>query len=217
VRTRGPAALERVWGMFAFVVAGVDGSFVVARDPLGITPLYWIRDGDTVVFASELKGFDPERRADVEVFPPGHYWTPDGGLEEFHSVGAQAEPPGVVRQAADQPEPPDEVLAAIRDTLVDAVEGSMIADVPVGAFLSGGLDSSLVTAIAARAARRDGWTLPTFSIGLADSEDLAAARQVAAAVGTDHHERVYTTDDLLDWTPEVVGVIESFDTQLVNS
>jgi asparagine synthetase B (glutamine-hydrolysing) len=67
------------------------------------------------------------------------------------------------------------------------------------------------------AAIRRGWRLPTFSVGLADSDDLTAARRLAAEVGTAHHERIYTEDELIDWVPEVVGVIESFDPQLVHS
>jgi asparagine synthase (glutamine-hydrolysing) len=215
----GPAALSRLWGMFAVVAAGEDGSFVVARDRIGIAPLYWVRDGGTVVFASELKAFDPQRRSDVEPFPPGHTWSPDAGLQAIGTL-----PPArttritdVIHAVEDGEDPPDAVFAAIRDTLIAAVERCMVADVPLGTLLSGGLDSSIVTAIAARIAEREGWQLPTFSVGLAGSEDLAAARQLASALGTAHHERVYTEDELIDWVPEVVRVIESFDPQLVHS
>ncbi len=215
----GPAALDRLWGMFAFAVAGEDGGFLAARDLLGIAPLYWVRDGDTVVFASELKAFDPERRDDVEAFPPGHSWTPERGLEAFSALPerrtqAVAE---LLGEELGAEEPPEAALQAIRDTLVTAVERCMVADVPVGTLLSGGLDSSLITAIAARVARDQGWRLPTFSVGMADSDDLAAARQLATELGTAHHERVYTDDELIDWVPEVIGVIESFDPQLVHS
>ena len=214
----GPEALARLWGMFALVVAGEDGTFVAARDLLGISPLYWVRDGDTVVFASELKAFDLHRRGDVEPFPPGHVWTPEGGLRQVAALpgGGSDTLRGLVgAEVAD--EPSAAVLEMIRDTLVNAVERCMAADVPVGTLLSGGLDSSLVTAIAARLAEREGRRLPTFSVGLADSEDLAAARRLADELGTDHHERIYTPDELIDWVPEVIGVIESFDPQLVHS
>jgi asparagine synthase (glutamine-hydrolysing) len=214
----GPAALTRLWGMYAVIAAGEDGSFVAARDRIGIAPLYWARDGDTVVFASELKAFDPARRNDVEPFPPGHTWSPQAGLEQFHALPATRSP--AVRElvgAAEGVEPPDAVLAAIRGTLVTAVERCMVADVPIGTLLSGGLDSSIVTAIAARITQRQGYRLPTFSTGLADSEDLAAARQLASELGTEHYERIYTEDELIDWVPEVIGVLESFDPQLVHS
>jgi asparagine synthase (glutamine-hydrolysing) len=215
----GPEALTRLWGMFAVVAAGEDGSFVAARDRIGIAPLYWVRDGDTVVFGSELKAFDPDRRNDVEPFPPGHTWSPDSGLERFHALpaGRSAAVAGLLGVEEGAGEPPEAVFAAIRDTLVTAVERCMVADVPIGTLLSGGLDSSIVTAIAARIAKDQGWRLPTFSTGLADSEDLAAARQLASELGTEHYERVYTEDELIDWVPEVIGVLESFDPQLVHS
>lgn len=215
----GPDALARLWGMYAFVAAGDDGRFMAARDPIGIAPLYWVRDADTVVFASELKAFDPDRRDRVEPFPPGHRWTPEAGLERFRELPPRRSPAVVelLRETAEAEEPPPEVLAAIRDTLVRAVERCLRAEVPVGTLLSGGLDSSIVTAIAARIARREGWRLSTFSVGLGDSEDLAAARRLAAELGTAHYERIYTEDELIDWVPEVIGVIESFDPQLVHS
>ncbi|QBI21478.1 asparagine synthase (glutamine-hydrolyzing) [Egibacter rhizosphaerae] len=215
----GVDGFTKLWGMYAFILAGADGRFIVGRDPLGITPLYWVRDDDTVLFASELKAFDPDRRNDVEPFPPGHAWIPGDGLVEFGGLPERRT--GQVAQlltgAEDQEEPPEEVLTAIRDTLYTAVARSMRADVPVGALLSGGLDSSLVCAIGAKVASEQGWTLPTFAVGLEGSDDLEAARRVAEAVGTEHHERVYTEDELIDWVPEVIGVIESFDPQLVHS
>lgn len=218
VRDEGTGAFTQLWGMFAFVCAGADGRFIAGRDPIGIAPLYWVREGDTVIFASELKAFDPHRRNSVEAFPPGHTWTPQDGLHRFRSLPAHT---GSVRDrlgaALDEEEPPTEAFDAIRGTLVTAVERCMEADVPVGTLLSGGLDSSIVTAIAARVAEEGGWRLPTFSVGLEDSEDLAAARRLAGELGTEHHERVYTEDELIDWVPEVIGVIESFDPQLVHS
>lgn len=215
----GPEGLSRLWGMFAFVLAGADGRFIAGRDTFGIAPLYWVRDEDTVIFASELKAFDPERRPNVEPFPPGHTWTPGDGLQQFRGL-PERRPPQVaelIGGTENDDEPPAEVLTAIRDQLITAVDRSMRAEVSVGALLSGGLDSSLVTTIAARLAREQGWTLPTFSVGTAGSADLEAARRVAEAAGTDHHERVYTPDELIDWVPEVIGVIESFDPHLVHS
>ncbi|TLW93576.1 asparagine synthase (glutamine-hydrolyzing) [Saccharomonospora piscinae] len=214
IEADGLAALSRLWGMFAFAGATIDGGFFAARDTMGIAPLYWARQNGTAVFASELKAFDPHRRPDVEPFPPGHVWTPTDGLVPFR-VLADVAPAGV--PGGQDPEPSEAALAAIRDALIGAVERCLVADVPVGALLSGGLDSSLVTAIAARHAHRAGRRFPTFAVGLAGSDDLVAARQVAEALGTDHHERVYTHDELIDWVPEVIRVIESFDPSLVHS
>ncbi len=214
VEADGPAALSRLWGMFAFAGADTDGRFFAARDTMGIAPLYWARHDGTAVFASELKAFDPHRRPEVEPFPPGHVWTPEDGLTPFRVLTGTT-PTAVPGDSGE--EPPEEVLAGVRDALIEAVERFLSADVGVGALLSGGLDSSIVTAIAARHAHRTGQRFPTFSVGLADSADLVAAREVADALGTDHHERVYTDDELIDWVPEVIRVIESFDPSLVHS
>src|SRR4051812_1663182 len=130
----GPDSLDQLNGMFAFVLAGRDGRFLAARDPVGIKPLYWARRGRDVRFASEMSAFDRDWQRYVEVFPPGHYWTPQRGLVQFAS-------------AVPSSEAPDE---STRDVLVRSVERQMMGDVPVGVFLSGGLDSSIVAAIAQR-------------------------------------------------------------------
>lgn len=211
----GPAAFEQLWGTFALAIAGEDGRFAVARDTFGIAPLYWARDGRTTLFASELKAFDEAWRPLIEPFPPGHMWTPGEGLVPFRPAPVAA--PVLMRSRDPREDPPEWVLDAIRETLVRAVEHAMRADVPVGAFLSGGLDSSVVAAIAARAARREGRTLQTFVAGLPDSGDLAAARLVAEHLGTDHHERVYTPEEAIAATPGVIAMLESFDPTLVHS
>jgi len=138
---RGTSGLAELSGMFAFVVAGRDGRFVVARDPVGIKPLYWARRNGAVRFASEMHAFDPEWQAFVEPFPPGCAWTPEQGLVRFASAVPPQQAPVEGREA---------LLAGTRDTLVRAVRQQMMGDVNVGVFLSGGLDSSLVAAIASR-------------------------------------------------------------------
>ncbi len=216
---RGPAAFSELLGMFAFVIAGKDGRFVAARDPVGIKPLYWARRGDQVRFASEMGAFDAPWRPAVEVFPPGHYWTPEDGLVAFATPVAprQDMADGLDSRSADNTEVPDRVLDRVRAQLVSTVERQMMGDVPVGVFLSGGLDSSLVAAIAARWYRRRGQSLKTFAVGLADSPDLLAAREVAEHIGSEHHERIYTSADALRAVPDVVRVIESYDPSLVRS
>ena len=211
----GLGAFERLWGTFAVAIAGEDGRFAAARDTFGVSPLYWARRGDTVLFASELAAFEDEWRPEVRPFPPGHAWTPDGGLTPWRPFPAAA--PVLLRSRAPDEEPPAWVFDALRETLVRAVERSLVADVPVGILLSGGLDSSVVTAIAARAAARDGTTIKTFAAGLRGSPDLAAARAVADAVGTEHREHVYSADEAIAQVPEVIGVLESFDPTLVHS
>ncbi len=216
LEAHGPSALSRLWGNFALAGATVSGGFFAARDMMGISPLYWVRQDHAVVFGSEIKAFDPDRRPALEPFPPGHRWTPEDGLRAFRSL-PKVEPVSPAANSDPDAEPSQDVLATIRDRLVGSVERLMVADVPVGALLSGGLDSSIITAIAARHAHRNGWQLPTFAVGLADSDDILAAREVATELGTNHRERFYTDEELIDWVPEVIRVIESFDPQLVHS
>jgi len=217
IAERGPEALGELLGMFAFIVAGEDGRFMAARDPVGIKPLYWAcRDGQ-MRFASELQAFDSDWQEHAEIFPPGHYWTPEDGLKRFASavpIGAASGIDGPSEPGAPIPEP---ILALVRARLVKTVERQMMGDVPVGVFLSGGLDSSLVAAIAARYTARRGQGLPTFAVGLEGSPDLVAARAVANHLDTDHRETVYTAEEALAVLPDVVRTIESFDPSLVRS
>jgi asparagine synthase (glutamine-hydrolysing) len=220
VAERGPDALSELLGMYAFLIAGEDGIFIAARDPVGIKPLYWARrepDGP-VRFASEMRAFDEDWQPNVESFPPGHYWTPETGLVRF----ASAVPAEEDLEPFDGPgEPgapiPDDILTSVRDRLVRTVGRQMMGDVPIGVFLSGGLDSSLVAAIAARWYEERGERLKTFAVGLEGSPDLLAARAVAEYLGTEHHESLYTAEDAIGVLPEVVRVIESFDPSLVRS
>jgi asparagine synthase (glutamine-hydrolysing) len=217
VAERGPQALSELHGMFAFLVAGHDGTFVAARDPVGIKPLYWARAGDAVRFASEIGAFDDAWRPLVEAFPPGHHWTPGTGLQRF----AAAVPAGHRERFVASTEPgdriPAEILDRVRRALCETVNRQLMGDVPVGVFLSGGLDSSLVAAIAADALRARGERLQTFAVGLERSPDLLAAREVARFLDTDHRERIYSAEDALDVLPTVVATIESYDASLVRS
>lgn len=211
----GIAAFEQLWGTFALVLATADGQFAAARDGLGVAPLYWARRGDTVLFASELKAFDEDWRPEVEPFPPGHIWTPTEGLTPGPRFPART--PVLLTSRAPNEEPPPWVFDAIRDTIIRAVERSLDAVVPIGVLLSGGVDSSIVTAIAAKLASERGWTIPTFSVGMEHSGDLAAARAVAEYTGTDHNELTYTAEDAIALVPQVIAQLESFDPPLVHS
>ena len=205
---RGTSGLAEMSGMFAFVMAGRDGRFVVARDPVGIKPLYWARRNGAVRFASEMHAFDPEWQQFVEPFPPGCAWTPEQGLVRFASAVPPQQAPVTDREA---------LLAGTRETLVRAVRQQMMGDVNVGVFLSGGLDSSLVAAIASRIATERGRRLQTFAVGTEGSPDLAAARQVAEHLDCEHVEVTYTAAEALESLPNVVRAIESFDPGLVRS
>src|SRR5918998_1709825 len=217
---RGPDAFSELHGMYAFIIAGEDGRFVAARDPVGIKPLYWARRNGHVRFASELRIFDEDWQPEVEAFPPGHYWTPEEGLVRFASAVPQDEE-DLDERFEGPSEPgapiPEEILREVRQKLIATVEGQMMGDVPVGVFLSGGLDSNLVAAIAARWYEERGEKLKTFAVGLEDSPDLKAARAVAEYLGTEHHESIYTAEDALEVLPEVVRCIENYDASLVRS
>ena len=222
VRTGGPRALEVLRGMIGAVVAGPDGTVVAWRDPVGIKPLYWVRREDgSVLLASEIRAFDPADLPAVEPFPPGHVWVREAGEAEGR-LEKLVDPTPVADAAVlggwdGVGDVPERLLTEVRERLVGAVEREMLGDVPVGVLLSGGLDSSLVAAIAQRWCRERGTVLQTFCVGTPESADLPAARAVAEFLGTDHHEAEHSPQDLVDALAETVRTIESFDPALVRS
>ncbi|MFP5022756.1 asparagine synthase-related protein [Pseudonocardia phyllosphaerae] len=228
----GQVAVASLNGMFAVAMGREDGTGLVARDPFGVKPLYWIppadlRDGvddavpytapdpsSTVLFASELRAFDDADRPYVETFPPGCLWSPASGLVRFaDSVPVEVRPARrAIRPGWDEAD-----LSRVREAVISAVRRRMMSDVGVGVFLSGGLDSALVAAIAAQEARARGEQLPTFAVGTEDSGDLIAARKVAAHIGSDHHEILVTAGDISEALDHAVEVIEHYDPALVRS
>ncbi|MBO0804802.1 MAG: asparagine synthase (glutamine-hydrolyzing) [Nocardiopsaceae bacterium] len=211
LRLDGPRALGRLQGMWALCAAAPGGRFVAARDRLGIKPLYWARSEGAVYFASELRAFPRAAQRDARAFPPGCYWTPAEGLTRF------ADP--VPRRAAGtwDEAPADVAEKATREVLADSVRRHLMADVEVGVFLSGGLDSSLVAAVAAAEYAKAGRRLKTFAVGTEGSPDLLAAREVAGFLGTEHHEAVLGAADAIAALDEVVAAVESFDASLIRS
>lgn len=216
VEREGPEGLAELNGMFAFAMASGEGDFLAARDPVGIKPLYWARHEDGVVFASEMAAFEPELRSEIDVFPPGFYWTAATGLVQFAPPVSSALLSTAPSAIAPEDVPAD-ALMRTRLVLVDAVERQMMGDVPVGVFLSGGLDSTLVAVIAARYLARHGERLQTFAVGVEGSPDLIAARAAAEFIGSEHHERTYTGEEALARLPDVIASIEAFDPSLVRS
>lgn len=217
INEKGPQAISELSGMYAFVGAAADGRFIAARDPIGIKPLYWAERDGHYRFASEIRAFDESWLPMVEVFPPGHYWTPRTGLVRFEDAvpASSLKPlPGPEEPGAEIPE---DILRETREVLVSAVDRQMMGDVPVGVFLSGGLDSTLVAAIAADYLDARGIKLKTFAVGTERSSDLLAARAAAAYLGTEHHECIYTGEEAISVLPDVVRAIESFDPSLVRS
>jgi len=199
---QGEDLLPRLDGMFAMALSGPHG-LLVARDALGIKPLYYGRRGDAMIFGSELKIF-PEMD-DLRVLPAGHAMFAGGEPWRYA-------PPFPPRPSLVEP-PLPEVLEEVRRLLEEAVVKRLMSDVPVGVYLSGGLDSSLVAAMM----RPHTVRLHSFTAGIEGAPDLEAAREVASVLGTEHHELIYTADEVEAAIPEVIGSLESFDAPLVRS
>ncbi|MBP2020122.1 asparagine synthase (glutamine-hydrolyzing) [Symbiobacterium terraclitae] len=198
----GPECVERLDGHFAVAVWSAEEGLFLARDALGVKPLYWGEDAEgNLLFASEIRALIDEV-AQVREFPPGHRWLAGGPMVAWDRI---PRPTGEWAEAA-------AVADALDRTLDAAVRKRLVADVPVGCFLSGGLDSSLVAALARQ--RLEG-ELHTFAVGLEGSTDLKVARQVAAYLGTIHHERVLTEGEIVEALPRVIDALESCDPALV--
>lgn len=194
--------LSKLDGMFAFAIAGEHGIFL-ARDPLGIKPLYYGRRGKTFIAASELKAFP--RMDELQALPAGHAIMDDGVPWPY----APPFPP----QKPIATKPLEDILSEVRRRFEIAVRKRLMGDVPVGVFLSGGLDSSLVAA----AMRPHSINLHSFTAGMHGAPDLEAARTVARFLGTIHHELIYSEEDIENALPEVIYALESFDAPLVRS
>ncbi len=204
-----PRWIARLDGMFAFVLV-LPGRVIAGRDPLGIKPLYRARIAGGIAFASEVKAFDGEAVDDIAAVRPGTLWDSRAGDRQwFRMPAGQAEPEAGFEV--------DTAIRELRLVFEAAVRKWMVADVEIGSFLSGGLDSSAVAAVAAAELARKGRRLKTFAVGTSGSPDLAAARRVAAHIGSDHFERLFTPDDLVTAMPEVIGHMESADVDLVPS
>lgn len=197
----GAASAGQLDGMFAIAVAD-DDRVLLMRDPVGIKPLYLGSFDGGTVFASELKVL-PTGTSDVAALPPGCVWSAPAGVQRYHELPDPEPIRGTLGEHARR----------VRTGLERAVERRLMADVPVGAFLSGGLDSSAIAAIARSRVDR----LHTFSVGLEGSDDLAAARVVAQHLDTDHHELVIRPEQIVAELPEIVAALESFDQDLVRS
>lgn len=225
-----PALLERgmelaevarqLDGDFAIVVADAASDFVhMTRDPYGVRPLFFGKGKGWDGIVSEIKGF-PAGATHVAAVQPGTVVTLALSPEEapLEPIAVWHQVPWLkVPQWRANLEGLTEGGQALRQALEEAVAKRLSTVRAVGACLSGGLDSSLVAAIAARRLARTGKRLHTYSIGMAGSPDLEHARLVAAHIGSDHHERIVTPEECLAAIPEVVRAIESFDITTVRA
>jgi len=197
----GREFIHHLDGMFAFAIYDA-GELLLARDRLGIKPLYYGKlDQGELAFASEVKALKDCR--DVREFPPGHFYTAADGFVPYYHLPR--------RNPLDRPV--DEILRLLRENLTEAVRKRLVADVPVGVFLSGGLDSSIIAAVM----KSHIPDLHSFSVGVQDSPDILASREVAAYLGTRHHEYIYEEEEMKEILPRVIYYLESFDMPLVRS
>lgn len=219
-RDKGIELFEELSGIFAFALYDEErDEFLIGRDPIGVIPLYIGHDRDGLVYVgSELKaleGFCDE----YEPFLPGHYyWSKEGKQKQWYRRD-WTEYDAVKHNPANK-----EVL---RDALEDAVRRQLMSDVPYGVLLSGGLDSSVISAIAAKYAGRrietnsteKAWwpRLHSFAVGLKGAPDLEKARIVAEHIGTVHHEINYTIQEGIDAIRDVIYFIETYDVTTVRA
>jgi asparagine synthase (glutamine-hydrolysing) len=219
-KEKGVDFLEDLNGIFAFALYDSENdSYFIARDHMGIIPLYmgWDQWGSFYV-ASELKALVGVCTR-IQEFLPGHYLhSKEGELKKWYK-----------REWVDYENVKDNVtdINAIKKALEDAVHRQLMSDVPYGVLLSGGLDSSIISAIAKKyAARRvesgdlkDAWwpQLHSFAVGLQDSPDLKAARKVADHIGTVHHEVHFTIQEGLDAIRDVIYHIETYDVTTIRA
>lgn len=219
-RDKGPDFLDELNGIFAFALYDKEkDAYLIARDHIGIVPLYmgWDAHGNFYV-ASELKALEGVCTSYKE-FPPGHYlFSREGQLKRWY--GRDWEEYEAVQNN-------ETSIGNLRRSFEDAVHRQLMTDVPYGVLLSGGLDSSIVSAVAKKfAARRietndlkDAWwpSLHSFAIGLKGSPDLAAAQRAAEHIGTIHHEIHFTIEEGLDAIRDVIYHIETYDVTTVRA
>lgn len=219
-REKGVNFLEDLNGIFAFALYDEEqDAFLIARDHIGVIPLYIGYNADGKVFvASELKALEGECER-YEPFLPGHYyWSKDPGMKRWYK-----------RDWMEYDNVKDNTASsdAIRKSLCAAVKRQMMSDVPYGVLLSGGLDSSVISAITESYAERRietdsrsrAWwpRLHSFAVGLKGAPDLAKARLVADHIGTVHHEINYTIQEGLDALRDVIYFIETYDITTVRA
>ena len=219
-RDKGIDFLEDLNGIYAFALYDEEkDDFLIARDPIGVIPLYigWDKDGK-VYCASELKaleGFCDE----YEPFLPGHYYIGSEGIMKRWYKRDWMDYDAVKDNGGNATD--------IRTALDEAVKRQLMSDVPYGVLLSGGLDSSVISALAKQYAskrietdsRQDAWwpQLHSFAVGLKGAPDLAKAREVAEHIGTVHHEINYTIQEGLDAVRDVIYFIETYDVTTVRA
>ena len=211
---KGISFLNDLNGIFAFALYdSSNDKYIIARDHMGIIPLYMGWDKDDIFYvSSELKSLEGVCDK-IELFPPGHYLESSStDLKKWYN------PEWV---SYDHVKDSETSIKAIHDSLSAAVKRQLMSDVPYGVLLSGGLDSSITSALAKKFAskrvesndKQDAWwpQLHSFSVGLKDAPDLKAARIVADHIGTIHHEINFTVQEGIDAIRDVIYHLETYD------
>jgi len=219
-REKGPNFMEDLNGIFAFALYDIEKDiYMIGRDHIGIIPLYqgWDDEG-TYYVASELKALEGYCSKIEEFLPGQYYYSPDKKATQWYTRDWQSYD-AVKDNVSD--------IDVLRDALEAAVERQLMADVPYGVLLSGGLDSSIISAVAKKyAAKRiesgnteDAWwpQLHSFAVGLEGSPDLIAARKVADHIGTIHHEIHFTVQEGLDAVRDVIYHVETYDVTTIRA
>ena len=205
---KGPECVYDLDGMFAFALYD-EQRFMLARDPIGIKPLYYGYKDGHFYFSSELGAMSLSGVPEVHEFPAGHYYTPREGFVQYYQVPRPRD-----YHVTDA----DHAAELIRTTLNQAVKKRLLSDkeIHVGSFCSGGLDSSLIAALAAKEIPH----LHTFAVGMRDdrgkeSDDLVAGRKAAEHIGSTHHEYIITEEEYYQVLPTVIKKLETYDPSLV--
>ena len=217
---KGKDMIEEISGIFAFALYDKKNNrYLIARDQIGVIPLYqgWDNYGNYYV-ASELKALEGTCKK-IKEFLPGHYlYSPEGEMKKWYNRDWM-EYDAVKDNKTD--------IDALRDAMESAVKKQLMSDVPYGVLLSGGLDSSVVSAVAKKFAgkriedndQKEAWwpSLHSFAIGLKGSPDLIAAKKAADHIGTIHHEVHFTIQEALDALKDVIYHIETYDVTTIRA
>jgi len=219
-KKKGINFLNELNGIFAFALYDVENdNYLIARDPMGVIPLYIGKDKNEFLYvASELKALEKICKT-ITIFPPGHYLTKDlkKTIQWYKKDWENFE--NVKNNATD--------LKKIHDSLSQAVHRQLMSDVPYGVLLSGGLDSSIISAVAKKFAakriesqdKKNAWwpQLHSFSVGLEGSPDLKAAKEVAKHIETIHHEVKFTIQEGIDAIRDVIYYLETYDVTTIRA
>ncbi len=220
-RELGVNFINMLDGVFSFALYDSEkNNFLVARDPIGVNPLYYAEENNGLCVASELKAIrEWSETAEIKIFPPGHYMTKNLEIVRYYNPRwmENTNIPKYNLEVSDE-----NMCKRIRETLTKSVEKRLMTDVPFGVLLSGGLDSSLTSSIASKLVKEGknknwGQQLHSFSIGLEGAPDLKFGKMVAEHLGTIHHEFHFTVEEGIDAIKDVIYHLETYDVTTIRA